>query len=259
MLKRLKKDSHHILEYIGDDYSKCLYLYLDYIKYGVNNSNIKIWIQENENSCITSIILMYYTGMHIFSKNKDCDYNEIKELIIKENPSPICAEKDIIVALTNMGLDYKQEYGWVRVLDKIEFSTDSFDVYKAKENDLEELTKLIYRDNDINNSYTFDDLYKQILARNKEKYGRNYIIKKDGIIVSHAGTGAENDKVSVLNYVMTDPLYRGQGLATKVVGKLCFDLIKEGKKIYLVNYTEESTRLYDKLGFKVCCEIGKLY
>ena len=58
---------------------------------------------------------------------------------------------------------------------------------------------------------------------------------------------------------MTDEIYRGKGLATKVCSKLCNDLIDEGKKIYLINYTNESTGLYDKLGFKVLCDWGKLY
>ena len=37
------------------------------------------------------------------------------------------------------------------------------------------------------------------------------------------------------------------------------NLLDEGKKVYLINYTDESTGLYDKLGFEVSCEIGKLY
>ena len=31
------------------------------------------------------------------------------------------------------------------------------------------------------------------------------------------------------------------------------------RKAVLINYTDESTGLYDKLGFEVSCEIGKLY
>ena len=70
---------------------------------------------------------------------------------------------------------------------------------------------------------------------------------------------AEIDEIAVLSNVITNPSYRGKGLATIVCSKLCNDLIDEGKKVYLINYTEESTGLYDKLGFEISCEIGKLY
>ena len=44
----------------------------------------------------------------------------------------------------------------------------------------------------------------------------------------------------------------------KVIGT---DSLYKGRSypIYLINYTDESIGLYDKLGFKISCEIGKLY
>ena len=49
------------------------------------------------------------------------------------------------------------------------------------------------------------------------------------------------------------------GLATKLCAKLCSDLQRENKEIFLINYTKESTKLYDKLGFDISCEWAKLY
>lgn len=72
-------------------------------------------------------------------------------------------------------------------------------------------------------------------------------------------TGAESLKVATITYVITHPDSRRKGLATKVISKICKDLITEGKKVFLVNYTQASTMLYEKIGFKVSCEWAKLY
>ena len=32
-------------DYIGNDYEKCLYLYIDLRKYGLDNENFNVWIQ----------------------------------------------------------------------------------------------------------------------------------------------------------------------------------------------------------------------
>ena len=38
----MEKENERLIEdYIGDDYNKCLYLYLDLMKYGVTNENVK--------------------------------------------------------------------------------------------------------------------------------------------------------------------------------------------------------------------------
>ena len=49
------------------------------------------------------------------------------------------------------------------------------------------------------------------------------------------------------------------GFATNICTKLCKDLQKENKEVFLINYSSESTSLYTKIGFDICCEWGKLY
>lgn len=259
MLKRVeKKDIKLIKDYIGTEYYKCLYLYLDFLKYGLDNENLKFWLCMDNNQ-IKCVILKYYSGMHVFSKDKDCDFEEISKLIITENPSVICAEKFLIKNLFDIlkERDYLAEYGWVRVLSK-HYNCDNSIVEKANENDFEAISKLIKNDH-MGEFYDLDELIDQIKERENDNFGRNYVIKDGNKIVSNASTNAELDNIAVLSNVITDESYRGKGLATKVCSKLCNDLIDEGKNVYLINYTEESTGLYDKLGFEISCEIGKLF
>lgn len=260
MIKKIENDDNNIIEkYINDEYYKCIYLYLDYKKYGFNNNNVNIWIQTNDLD-ITAIILMYYTGMHIYSKKNNYNIEEIKELILNNKPTMICAEQSIIEELYSV-MDkekYNMEKGWVRELSKCNnYSTDNVEL--ANKEDFFEIANLLYNDEDLGCSYKLNELANQLYERNKEGFVRNYVIKQDNKVISHAATGAENDKIAMLAYVITDPNYRGKGYALKVCSKICNDLINEGKKIYLINYSNESTALYDKIGFKICCKWGKLF
>ena len=199
--------------------------------------------------------------MHIFTKDiSGCDFDEIRELILEESPSVICAEKSLIETLFEIlnETDYMAEYGWVRVLSK-HYECENFMVERAEgDEDFIAISKLIKNDH-MGEFYDLDELISQIKERDDDNFGRNYIVRDGDRIISNASTNAELDKIAVLSNVITDKSYRGKGLATKVCSKLCNDLIDEGKKVYLVNYTDESTRLYDKLGFEISCEIGKLY
>lgn len=250
-----------IENYIGNEYHKCIYLYLDLKKYGILNDNIKTWIQYNENSEITAVLLKYYTGLHVFSKKHNYSVEELKTLILQEKPTMVCGEKKIILSLYNSfeHSKYCIETGWVRKLSEIE-NFDRSGVKLAEEEDFSGIAKLLYEDEDLGSSYEYDELKKQMIERNKEGFVRNYVIKDSNqVVISHAGTGAENDKVAMLSYVITDPNHRGKGYAKKLCCAVCEDLIDEGKDVFLINYSKESTALYDKIGFKICAEWGKMF
>lgn len=255
-------DLFDIEKFIGDEYYKCLYLFLDLKKYGLtNNSNVKAWIQENKEKEMQSIIMQYYSGMHIFSKNPNYNILEMINIIEENKPTMICAEKTTIenLYMKISTIDsYNVEYGYVRRLLNLKIEKSKI-VEKAKKDDFYGIAKLLYEDEDIGSSYKLDELTKQMIARYEEGYSRNYIIKKDYEILAHASTGAEYKNIAIMNYVVTNKNYRKQGLATKVCATLCADLLSENKEIYLINYSNESTKLYDKLGFEVSCDWGKLY
>ena len=65
-----------VFEYIGEDYGKCLYIYIDLKKFGLDDENFNVWIQcENEEIC--AIISEYYGGIQIYSKEQNLITEEI--------------------------------------------------------------------------------------------------------------------------------------------------------------------------------------
>ena len=75
-----KKDEAKILSYIGKDYPSCLYLYLDLKNYGFNSEIVDIYVQY-EDDVITSVLLNYYSCLHVFSRENSFDAEEIGTFI----------------------------------------------------------------------------------------------------------------------------------------------------------------------------------
>lgn len=73
-----------ILSYIGNEYYKCLYLYIDMQQYGCSSEFTKTWIQE-DNGEITAVMLAYHSAMHVYSKQQNFDVQELTEFLMEKN------------------------------------------------------------------------------------------------------------------------------------------------------------------------------
>lgn len=249
-----------ILSYIGNSYYKCLYLYIDIQKYGCSSEMTKTW-KQTANGEITSVMLAYHSALHIYSKRMEFDVKELKEFIINNNPSIVCACADLIKLLAPALLTngYASEYGHIGKHTRIVHHQPNKNVSVATEKDIKEIAKLLYEDEDIGASYTLTDLVKQIKERLNDGFVRSYVIREDGHVVAHLGTGAETEKLCTISYVITAPEHRGKGLSSSLFTYACNKLTSEGKEIYSVYYPDNSRQLHHKMGFEDCCEFGKLY
>ena len=250
----------HIINYIGPEYYKCLYLYIDLVKYGSSSEFTNTWIQEND-GIITAVLLAYHSALHVYSKDLNFDVNELSELIIKRNPSIICASADIIklLELQLCSRGFVSEYGHIGKFMVSNKQCEAINISKAERNDIKTIAKLLYEDEDIGASYTIADLENQLEERLKDGFTRSYVIRDNGKVVAHLGTGAEIDNLCTISYVITDPNYRGRGLSTSLFAYACNQLKSEGRDIYSVYYPEYSRRLHHKMGFVDCCAFGKLF
>ena len=94
------------------------------------------------------------------------------------------------------------------------------------------------------------DIY-ELLIKNKlgNKHGRVYIAKHNGAAVSTAATNAETDTHALIGAVATHPSMRGMGFASRVVSRLCLDLLAEGKLPLLTHLSGEAGNMYERIGF----------
>lgn len=245
--------------YIGRRYPECLYLFLDFKKYGFSVDYVNIWVQLKDEE-IVAVILKYHTGMHVFSNSSDYSTKELVGLIKETIPDMICGRKDIIeniIADKEMS-EYEVEYGYIGVCNNVK-SPVCYPVLKADKEDFKEIVKLLYQDEGIGASYDFNELSDQLLQRNQQGFVRNYVIKEANKVICHVCTGAEQDNISIISGVVTDERYRGRGLASSLLSYTCQKLLSEGKEVYSVFYTDAATKLHHSVGFIDNCEFGKLY
>lgn len=259
IVKCSNSDKQIIEEYIGMRYPECLYLYLDLKQYGVDSQYTSCWALKNGES-IEVVILLYHTAMHLFSASNDFNVHEILKFVDEHNPSIICASKVTIEKISSELLHsgYTVEYGHIGKLNRID-KRSNFVPQQAELGDIDEIARLLYHDDDIGASYSFDDLKNQIKERLEDGFVRSYVIKDDGHVVCHLGTGAEISNVCTVAYGITDNKYRGKGLFSSLLAFACEELTKENKEIFSVYYPENSRILHHKIGFVDYCECGKLF
>lgn len=256
MYKCKKENEKEIIEYIGKSYGQCLYLYVDLLKYGFDNENINVWFQKEEDE-IKALVLQYYTGVHVFSKEVEFDVKEVVDLLKEINPSMICGMKWTLDKIKDYFDNYEMEIGIVGELTNLKVY-DTEGCYKANAEEIKELAELLAEDESLSKPYGFELLYKQLLERYEENFGRNFIYRDNGKIVATASTYAEKGGVAVISGVMVHPEYRGKGLSKNVLSAVCDNLKKDGFDVFSYYYIPSATRMHQSVGFEPIGDWAKL-
>ena len=261
IIKCEQKDEKRILDYIGEDYSSCLYLYLNLLKYGIDSDTIEVFIQCEE-SVITALLLKYYSCLHVYSKDNSFCADELVAFF-SDNSFTIlyCTAKTADVVYAAFSEEFlgkaTMEKGWVAQIKKIDKEPQRL-AEKAKTKDFDQIARLIFDDEDIGASYRFEELSKQLEERNQQGYARNLIIKQDGIVIAHACTNAELNNIAVVAELLVRKENRRSGYASEIWRDLCGQLLDEGKEVYSFYYSKESEDLHSHIGFFKVCEWAKI-
>ncbi len=242
-------DVEKLLTYLEQDLKNCLYSYIDLKKFGIENPNLTVFFDESDG--IRCSALKYYEGLQLFDAEGKIDAESTAELIRGLNSHIVSSTVDVIEKLYPLLQDsYEMEQGYVTEMLSMPECKISEEVRPAELTEYDEIARLICSDEGVGGHYVPEELKEQLLTRLEEGMGRNYILKRDGDIIHHAATYAELDNLAVISGVITREDWRGKGVGTLAVRKLCYDLIKEGKKPCLFYYTEQAAGFYKKIGFE---------
>ena len=244
-----KKDIPEILAYFEKNLKNCLYSYIDLKKFGIENPNLTVYVDKsNEIHCTA---LKYYEGLQLFDAEGKMDTEGTAELIKELNSHIVSSTVDVIEKLYPLLSNfYEMEQGYVTEMLSMPECEISEDVRLAEISEYDEIARLICSDEGVGGHYVPEELKEQLLTRLEEGMGRNYVLKRDGNIIHHAATYAELDNLAVISGVITREDWRGKGVGTLAVRKLCHDLLKEGKKPCLFYYTKQAAMFYKKIGFE---------
>lgn len=260
IIKCEEKDEAIIKSYIGKEYYKCLYLYMNLRKYGICSEYIDVYMDKTENE-IKAVYLFYFSCVHVYSKNNDFSVLELKELLKNHPIKMIYCEKNTTEYIrdnySSVEHPFTITYGWVAEITKVD-EKHRERVQLASATDFKQIVPMIYGDENIGKSYNKNELAKQLLQRSKEGYSRNYVIKKNGLVIAHACTNAEIDEAAVVAELIVNKEYRRKGYALEIWRAICENLLNEKKRVFSFYYSNESRNLHKKIGFHEICEWGKI-
>jgi predicted GNAT family acetyltransferase len=124
-------------------------------------------------------------------------------------------------------------------------------VARAVVADVAELVDLYCRIDEFETKHRREAEIASMTRTISEGTGRYYFVRRDGRIVSAAATVAENTSSAMVVGVATDPAYRGQGLASRVVTGLCRDVLAGGRTFLCLFYDNPSAgAIYRRIGFQ---------
>ena len=244
-----KQDIGKLLNYLEQDLKNCLYSYIDLRKFGIENPNLTVFFDESEE--IRCSALKYYEGLQLFDAAGKMDAEATAKLIRGLNSHIVSSTVDVVEKLYPLLEDtYEMEQGYVTEMLSMPVCEISEEVRPAEISEYDEIAALICSDEGVGGHYEPQELKEQLLTRLEEGMGRNYVLKRDGEIIHHAATYAEIDNLAVISGVITREDWRGKGVGTLAVRKLCHDLLNEGKKPCLFYYTKQAEGFYKKIGFE---------
>lgn len=248
-----------IFDYIGDDYGKCLYIFIDLKKYGLDDDNFNVWIQNNDQKEICAIISEYYGGIQIYSKEYNLIADEIVDFIKYKDSNVVFGIKETLNKIKDLMPEYSIELGTVSELSDIKVSP-SDSVYSATIDEIAEIVEIVAQDENIGKPYGYESLYSQYCERKLSNFGRNFILRdQNGEIICHAGTYAEIPELAVIGGVITSTDYCGKGFAKTTLASLCNQLKQEKKRVFSFFYIPSAEKMHYSVGFKKIGDWMKLY
>ncbi len=247
-----------LLAYFEQDLKNCLYSYIDLKKYGLHNPHLRIFVSVRQGR-IVAAATEYYKGIQLVSHGEDLDVGETLELIKRLDTPMINGRRELIELLEpHLQGAFDKEMGFVAWMRALKPGADLSGVTRAGEADCPEIARLICTDEGLGGHYVPEEFSRQLVDRQRESFGRNYVIRREGRIVCHAATYAELDNLAIVSGVIADAACRGQGLAYRTVSRLCKDLLLEGKRPCIFYFKKEAAGLYEKVGFEEGTGWGKL-
>ena len=255
-------DAQEILGFIGDDYGRCLYLYLDMIRYGFNTPFVSLWRQNFADGSLSAVWLRYHSGMHVYAPHGYADADEAAAFVRSEHPAMLCGVPDVLKPIeAKMAEDgYAFHGGTVCRYDHRPDGLERIELRLAdRDEDFNRIGEMLYSDPDYGASFSPGELASQLQERYRLGQGRSYVGEFDGTIVVHGCVAAECDQFALLNGGITDPRWRHKGVCTRLLFTMSDDLTKAGKRVYSMYYNPIAAALHRKAGYVDCCAWGRLF
>lgn len=260
MRRAFECDTELILRQLKHDIGNYLYLYIDIKKYGLNNPNMEVWIDDSDGE-ISIIVMKYFDSIQLYVLKEEENISDIWELIVSSNVRMISGRYDVIKRLAEKdGFDDFFDITGGHVFQFKEYQKYPCDeeIFLADEGDMREIADLICMDHSFSLNYNPETLSLQLLERMRTNMGRNYVIRNNGKIIAHIATYAEEDKIAVTSGLIVHPDFRNYPYGTILESYLVNRLWEENFEVYTFVTERKRVKWLHALKCEACGLYGKI-
>ncbi len=252
-------DVKGICEYLREDVGNCVYLYIDISKYGLDNPNMKVWLDENDQG-INLVVMKYYNSIQVYSRTEDWDMKPVSDLIEKEQVGMVSGQNWIIEKLyPTCGINYDLEIGYVFKLTNFKDFGSIVEIEKGTVEDMHECAALICANESIGSYYEVENLASQLRERIETGIGRSLVIRNDeGRIIAHIATYAEYDHIATTAGLIAEDDGSNIPYGTLLESRLVNDLLAEGFEIFTFVTEARRARFFRAMKCEELSRYGKM-
>lgn len=249
--KLVEKDRDSVLHFLRKEPSINLFIIGDIETFGFENEFQNLWGQFTADGELEGVLLRYYENYIPYFHKPNFDITEFINIILSDTGNIMISGKESILkhfegTLRNYTsrLTYFCELTAFNQIQNVKVN----DIKIAKECDAERVYNFIESIQEFNGIGNSVERIKNTIQTGT---GRIYYINNDeGEMISVAQTAAENSTSAMVVGVATLKEYRGNGLMSRCLSKLCADVMAEGKTLCLFYDNPKAGHIYHSLGFK---------
>ncbi len=257
MIRKLTESDRELtLAFLNDEPAMNLFIIGDIENFGFHEDFQELWGSFNDLNQMEGVLLRFHENFIPYYKDNNFDIEEFKKIIgSKEIPKKIISGKEQIVENFKDILRTPKEKSmyFCEIKDANKLKEYGNQIKIATEEDAERIYNLL---EDIEEFQTTDtnsvERIEKVIA---SKTGRIYFIEgENGELATVAQTTSETATAAMVVGVATKKEYRGKGLMSQCLSKLCHDVLLEGKTLCLFYSNPRAGSVYHSIGFE---SIGK--
>lgn len=256
MIRELtEQDRENTLAFLEKDPSFNIFLIGDIFHYGFEKDFQQVWGDFDSNGDLRAVLLRYY-GNYLPYAPREFDIDGFAEIVEKAGNLEILAATEEMVSyfetFPSLPLDWSTKktmhFAELDRHDLLSWTNDApCTIRPMMVEDIENVAKL----HQAIEEFDLEPLNQASLRQSLESgSGRGMVAEHEGRIVAMAQTVAENPYAAMLIGVGTNTEYRKQGLASRLVSRLCQEVLVDGKKVCLFYDNPDAGNIYKRLGFR---------
>ena len=258
-----------ILSYVGAQPEYNLFIIGDIENFGLDGGDCAVFVKDAPGGGYDWLVLEYMGDRVLYSHNPDYDAAEVFGFLQTRSFRVVSGKYSLLQRLYAYYPGARLSRTYLSRLDRVEplpprqgeeDPAAGLGFYALAPDEAELLIGLYCQLDEWAADYAGREAQAAAAKRREMERGdRTYGFFDGDRLVAAASATAGNSRSAMVVGVGTHPDYRGRGLASLAVSRLCRDLMKEGREFLCLCYNNPAAgRIYHRLGFREVGEYGML-